>query len=111
VQDQGDHGEYQQQMYQSSRNMKHCEAAKPCDQQHDEQYGPDTHLFASTFEMSTTLDATPSAGDMISVEAASQPVITRHLVSAGDTSCTFGAAPERASIDNLRRQPWLCFGN
>jgi hypothetical protein len=46
VQDQGNYREYQQQVDQSARNVKHRESAKPSDQQHDKQYGPDAHYLS-----------------------------------------------------------------
>jgi len=55
MQDQGYYGEDQQKMDQSTRNMKHSKAAKPGDQQDDEQDCPNTHLsFSSACEMPVT---------------------------------------------------------
>jgi len=44
VQDQRNHGENQQQMYQSSCHVENRKSAQPCDQQDDEQYSPNAHL-------------------------------------------------------------------
>jgi hypothetical protein len=46
VQDQGNYREYQQQVDQSARNVKHRESAKPSDQQYNEQYGPNAHYLS-----------------------------------------------------------------
>jgi len=46
VQDQGDYREHQQQVDESACNVKHGEASKPSDQQHDEQYGPNAHYLS-----------------------------------------------------------------
>jgi hypothetical protein len=43
VQDQGDNRENQEQVDKSACNVKHGKAAKPSDQQNDEQYGPNAH--------------------------------------------------------------------
>jgi hypothetical protein len=52
VQDQGNYREYQEQVDESACHVKHGEAAKPSDQQNDEQYGPDAHLsFSSSFRI------------------------------------------------------------
>jgi hypothetical protein len=46
MQDQGYYGEHQQKVNQSTCHMKHGEAAKPCDQQNDEQDYPNTHCLS-----------------------------------------------------------------
>src|SRR5579859_1933092 len=53
MQDQGNHSEDKQQVDQSSRHMKHCEAANPCNQQNDEQYCPDAHFSSPRLEVPT----------------------------------------------------------
>jgi hypothetical protein len=37
-------------MNQSSSNMEHPEPSNPCNQQNDEQNGPDTHLIPPSYD-------------------------------------------------------------
>src|ERR1041384_5971346 len=44
MQDERNNRKHQKNMNQSSSNMEHPEPSNPCNQQNDEQNGPDTHL-------------------------------------------------------------------
>jgi hypothetical protein len=54
MQDKRNYGEYQEQVNETTGNVKHGESADPCDQQNDEQNCPDTHnVLLNAFEFVT----------------------------------------------------------
>jgi len=104
MQDQGNYSEYQQQVDQSACNVKHCESAKPSDQQYNEQYGPDTHYLSPLLvKCLSTLRRNYDTSDAtrLSLAAVARDVITGHLVAMGRSCCM---------LEMIRRkigsQPW-----
>ena len=50
MQDERNNRKHQKNMNQSSSNMEHPEPSNPCNQQNDEQNGPDTHLIPPSYD-------------------------------------------------------------
>jgi hypothetical protein len=51
VENEGNNRENQQQVDQGSSDMENCETANPRDEQHHEQYSPDTHRTSNAIQL------------------------------------------------------------
>jgi hypothetical protein len=80
MQDQRDHGKDEQQVNQSSSDVKHCETADPCNQQDDEQDCPDTHLPSSP---ASKMSRSPLCDPRSWLESKPHPRVSFNVIASG----------------------------